>query len=114
MVSTEWLKKVITTFDDMDLGSELRLKVDMRLLGRRARVWWESLKGCSQAGLTWLDFQREFDEEYYTHFHRDQKRQEFIKLIQEGRSMMEYEIELKYLANFVPELVGTEEMLCKF
>lgn len=113
MIATEWLKEVITTFDDMVLGGELRLKVETRLLDRGARVWWESLKGCSQTGLTWSNFQREFNDEYYTHFHRDQKRQEFMKLIQGGRSMMEYEIELKYFSNFVPKLVGIEEVLCK-
>ena len=54
---------------------------------------------------------KEFDEEYYTYFHQNQKRQEFITLTQGSRSVVEYETELKDLAAFVPELVGTEEML---
>ena len=54
---------------------------------------------------------KEFDEEYYTYFHRNQKRQEFMTLTQGSRSVVEYETELKDLAAFVPELVGTKEML---
>ncbi|XP_039119002.1 proline-rich protein 36-like [Dioscorea cayenensis subsp. rotundata] len=74
MVAKEWLKRVIATFDDMVLEEDLRLKVATRLLEGRARVWWESLKGRSRVVLSWSDFQREFDEEYYTRFHRDQKK----------------------------------------
>ena len=47
-----------------------------------------------------------------THFHRDQKRQEFFKLRQWGKSVIEYEIELRQLAKFVLEMVGSEEYLC--
>lgn len=61
--------------------------------------------------LLWVNlvrFQWEFDEENYRCFHRDQKRQEFMKLIQFCRSMIKYEINLKDLANFILKLVGTE------
>ncbi|XP_039143934.1 uncharacterized protein LOC120281061 [Dioscorea cayenensis subsp. rotundata] len=112
MVAKEWLKQVIATFDDMVLEEELRLKVATRLLDSRARVWWESLKGHFYDVLSWSEFHREFDEEYYTHFHREQKRQEFMQLNQGNKSVIEYETELKDLAKFVPELVGSEEVLC--
>ncbi|KAH7691842.1 Retroviral ribonuclease H protein [Dioscorea alata] len=112
LVAKEWLKRVIATFDDMVLDEVLRLKVATRLLEGIARVWWESLRGRSHVALTWPDFQNEFDEEYYTRFHRDQKRQEFMQLSQGSRSVTEYETELKDLANFVPELVGSEKILC--
>lgn len=78
MVAKEWLKRVIATFDNMVLEDEPRLQVATRLLEGRARVWWESLKGHSHVALSWSDFQKEFDEVYYTCFYRDQKRQEFM------------------------------------
>ena len=44
--------------------------------------------------------------------HRDQKRQEFFRLRQLGKSVTEYETELRELAEFVPEMVGSKEYLC--
>ncbi|XP_039115300.1 uncharacterized protein LOC120250538 [Dioscorea cayenensis subsp. rotundata] len=112
MIAKEWVKRVIATFDDMSLGGETRLRVATRLLEGRARIWWESLKSRSFGQVTWSDFLREFDEEYYTRFHRDQKRHEFMRLVQGNKTVTEYETELKDLANFVPELAPTEEVLC--
>ena len=56
--------------------------------------------------MTWNLFVQEFNEQYYIHFHKDQKRQEFFRLKQFGRSVIEYEIE------FIPELANFEEYLC--
>lgn len=42
MISKEWLKRVIATFDDMGLDDEMRLKVVTRLLENREWIWWQS------------------------------------------------------------------------
>ena len=55
---------------------------------------------------------REFNEQFYTRFHRDQKRQEFFRLRQLGKTVTEYETELRELAEFVLELASSEEYLC--
>ena len=52
------------------------------------------------------------NDQYYTHFHRDQKRQEFFRLRQWGKSVTEYETELRQLVEFVPEMAESEEYLC--
>ena len=109
IVAKQWLKKVVATFDDMSLVDELKLEVAIRLLDKGGSVWWENLRSRAHTQLTWTDF-LEFDKEYYTYFHRNQKRQEFMTFTQGSRSVMEYETELKDLAAFVPKLVGTEEM----
>ncbi|XP_039131783.1 uncharacterized protein LOC120268440 [Dioscorea cayenensis subsp. rotundata] len=96
----------------MSLGGEMRLRVATRMLDGRARIWWESLKSRSFGQVTWSDFLREFDEEYYTRFHRDKKRHEFMRLIKGNKTVAKYEIELKDLAGFVPDLAPTEEVLC--
>ena len=57
-------------------------------------------------------FVREFNEQFYTRFHRDQKRQEFFRLKQFGKTITKYETELRELAEFVPELASFEEYLC--
>ena len=74
IVAKQWLKKVVATFDDMSLVDELKLKVAIRLLDKRASVWWENLRSRAHTQLTWTDFLKEFDEEYYTYFHRNMKR----------------------------------------
>ena len=52
----EWLKRVLTTFEDMGIEDDLKLKVAVRLLQSRASTWWETLKGRSDDPLTWSDF----------------------------------------------------------
>ena len=57
---------------------------------------------------------QEFNEQFYTRFHRDQKRQEFFFFLlkQFRKSVTEYETELRELAEFVLELANSEEYLC--
>ena len=55
---------------------------------------------------------REFNHQYYPHFHRDQKWQKFFKLRQLEKSVTKYETELRELAEFVPEVAGFEKYLC--
>ena len=57
-------------------------------------------------------FVREFNEQFYTRFHRNQKRQEFFRLKQFGKTITEYETQLRELAEFVLELANSEEYFC--
>ena len=82
IVAKNWIKKVSNTMIDMELDDTHKLRVATRLL------------------------------DHYTHFHRDQKRQEFFRLKQWGKTVVEYEIELRQLAEFVPEMCRSEEYLC--
>jgi hypothetical protein len=40
---------------------------------------------------TWDDFKIEFENQYYSKYHRKMKEQEFLALRQEGMSVLEYE-----------------------
>ena len=102
IVAKQWQKKVVAIFDDMSLVDDLKLKVAIRLLGKRASVWWENLRSRAPTQLTWTDFLKVFDEKYYTYYHWNQKRQESMNLTQGSRFVVEYETELKDLAAFVP------------
>ena len=75
-------------------------------------TWWENLKLHTSVHITWELFVCEFNNQYYTCFHRDQKQKKFFKLRQLGKSVTEYETELRELAKFVLEVVGFEEYLC--
>ena len=106
------LKRGSDTLTDMELDDELKLRVATRLIDKSATNWWDNLKLRSTAPVAWDLFVQEFNEQYYTHFHQDQKRQEFFKLKLFGKSVAEYENELRELLEFVPELANFDEYLC--
>ena len=55
---------------------------------------------------------REFNDQFYNRFHQDQKRQEFFRLKQFGKTVTEYKTELRELAEFILELANSKEYLC--
>ena len=95
----------------MKLDDELKLRVATRFMDKSAATWWDNLKLHSTTHVTWNYFVLKFNEQYYTHFHWNKKRQEFFKLKQFGRTMTEYETELRELSKFVLELANFEEYL---
>ena len=107
-----YLKRVSHTLAAMKLDDELKLKVATRLIDKSTATWWNNLKLRSTALVTWDLFVQEFNEHYYTHFHQDQKRQEFFKLKQFGKFVKKYETKLRQLAEFVLELANFQEYLC--
>ena len=96
----------------MELDDELKLRVVTWLINKSVATWWDNLKLRAITSWTWDLFNQEFDKQYYTHFHRDQKRQEFFKLKQFGKSVIDYETELRKLVEFVPKLANSKEYLC--
>ena len=64
----------------MELDDELKLKVATRLMDKNTATWWDNLKLQALAPITWNLFVQEFNEQFYTQFHRDQKMQEFFRL----------------------------------
>ena len=95
-----WLKKVSDTLPDMELKDDLKLRVATRLMDKSVVTWWDNLKLQTITLITWDLIVQEFNEKFYTWFHRDQKRQEFFRLKQFGKIVTDYEIELRDLANF--------------
>ena len=77
---------------DMELEDNLKLRVATRLMDKSAATWWENLKLCTIVPIIWELFVREFNDQYYTRFHWDQKRQEFFRLKQWEKSVIEYEM----------------------
>ena len=96
----------------MELNDSLKLKVATRLMDKSAATWWDNLKIRISTLITWELFVQEFNDQFYTRFHRNQKRQEFFRLRQLGRMVVEYETKLKELAEFVLEVINSEDYLC--
>ena len=97
---------------NMELEDNLKMKVAIRLIDKSAATWWDNLKLRTFVPITWELFVREFNDQYYTRFHQDQKWQEFFKLRQFVKFVTEYETELRELIEFVPKVASFEEYLC--
>ena len=74
------MKKIEDTMVDMELEDNLKLKVTTKLMDKSAATWLENLKFRTIVPITWELFVREFNDQYYTRFHRDQKWQEFFRI----------------------------------
>ena len=75
VATKNWLKRVSNILTDIELDNELKLRVATRLLDKSAIVWWDNMKLCSPTPVTWNNFVRKFNKQYYTHFYCDQKQQ---------------------------------------
>ncbi|EOY01006.1 Gag protease polyprotein [Theobroma cacao] len=107
--ATDWITQVTETFVDMKLDDDMKLMVATRLLEKRARTWWSSVKSRSITSLTWIDFLQEFDGQYYTYFHQKEKKREFLSLQQGNLTIEEYEARFNELMSYVPDLVKSEQ-----
>ena len=96
----------------MELDDDLNLKVATRLIDKSATIWWDNLKLRTPTLVTWDIYVQEFNEQFYTRFHRDQKRQKFFRLKQFGKTIIEYETKLRESIEFFLELTNSEKYLC--
>ena len=54
---------------DMELEDNLKLKVATKLMDKSATTQQDNLKLRTFVPITWELFVREFNDQYYTHFH---------------------------------------------
>ena len=108
-MAKDWINQVSETLSDMGLDDDMKLLVATRLLEKRARTWWNSVKSRSTTPQTWPDFLREFDGQYFTYFHQKEKKREFFSLKQGNLTVEEYETRFNELMLYVPDLVKSEQ-----
>ncbi|EOY08575.1 Gag protease polyprotein [Theobroma cacao] len=108
-VAKDWINQVSETLSDMGLDDDMKLMVATRLLEKRARTWWNSVKSRSATPQTWSDFLKEFDGQYFTYFHQKENKREFLSLKQGNLIVEEYETRFNELILYVPNLVKSEQ-----
>jgi hypothetical protein len=69
----------------------LRVNYATQLLFDWAMTWWETvqLRRATET-LTWSDFKIEFENQFYSRYHRKVKEQEFLALRYGNMSVLEY------------------------
>jgi hypothetical protein len=91
-VAGRWIRKVEKTMIQINIPHDLRVDFATQLLLDGAMTWWETIQlRRATKTLSWDDFKTEFENQYYSKYHRKMKEQEFLALRQEGMSVLEYE-----------------------
>ncbi|KAL0386393.1 UNVERIFIED_CONTAM: hypothetical protein Slati_4558400 [Sesamum latifolium] len=113
-VVERWWEKVEDVMNLVNCTLENRLKYIVSLFVGNALIWWRSVKrGYELRGITWAEFQREFDDKYRPKMYRDKKRMEFLNLVQgDDQTVAEYELRFAALAKYAPEAIVTPEDRC--
>ncbi|GFS40893.1 hypothetical protein Acr_00g0071070 [Actinidia rufa] len=63
--------------------------------------------------LTWAEFEKMFENQYFPESYREQLRDKFEKFEQGTMTLSEYITQYQALSRFAPELVNTEEKKCR-
>ena len=86
------------------------MRIAAYMLDGRALKWWTSIRNRQQSGveLTWEDFKREYNLQFYPSVYRDQKQREFLALTQGSLSVAEYEATFTALSRYAAILVADE------
>ena len=109
-VAGRWIRKVEKTMVQIKIPHDLRVDYATQLLSEGAMTWWETvqLRRATET-LSWDDFKIEFENQYYSRYHRKMKEHEFLALRQERMSVLEYERWFHDLSLFVPHYVPSEQ-----
>ncbi|TYK02909.1 ty3-gypsy retrotransposon protein [Cucumis melo var. makuwa] len=74
-------------------------------------AWWEMAErmlGGDVGQITWEQFKESFYEKFFSASLRDAKRQKFLNLEQDDRTVEQYDAEFDMLSCFAPEMITTE------
>ncbi|KAL9400951.1 hypothetical protein Peur_004800 [Populus x canadensis] len=112
-IAGRWIRKVEKTMIQISIPEGLRVNCASQLLSDRAMTWWETvqLRRATET-LTWSDFKTEFENQFYSKYHRKVKEQEFLALRQGDMSVLEYERRFHDLSLFAPHYFPLGDALC--
>ncbi|XP_028116982.1 uncharacterized protein LOC114314724 [Camellia sinensis] len=105
-----WVQKCEMVFGRMQFTKVQKQELATHQLESAALFWWNSWKeGLDLMTLAWLNFKTRFDRKFVLATIRSQLSDEFLKLTQEGRTVIEYVTKFNELSRFAPYLVDTQE-----
>jgi hypothetical protein len=109
-IAGRWIRKVEKTMIQISIPEGKRVNYATQLLSDRAMTWWETvqLRRATET-LTWSDFKKKFENQFYSKYHRKVKEQEFLALRQGDMSVLEYEKRFHDLSLFAPHYMPIEE-----
>ncbi|KAL0318290.1 UNVERIFIED_CONTAM: hypothetical protein Sangu_1985200 [Sesamum angustifolium] len=111
-IAERWWEKVKDVLNLVNCTPENRLKYVVSLFMGNTLILWRTVKKTYKPReITWVEFQREFDNRYRPKMYRDKKRMEFLNLLQgDDQTVAEYELHFATLAKYAPEAVSVVRM----
>jgi hypothetical protein len=95
------IRKANLTTIQINIPEDLRVNCVIQLLSDRAMTWWETVQLRRAAEtLTWSAFKSEFENQFYSKYHRKVIELEFLALRQGEISILEYEMRFHDLSLF--------------
>ena len=74
------------------IPNDLRVDCATQLLSDGAMTWWETIQlRRAIETLSWDNLKTEFENQYYSKYHRKMKEHKFLALRQEGMLVLKYE-----------------------
>ncbi|KAK8576585.1 hypothetical protein V6N13_032505 [Hibiscus sabdariffa] len=111
--SEAWLESTVRILGQMECTDNQKLGCVVSLLQGDAYTWWTTVTSSMDEGeITWEFFQSAFRKKYLGTRYADEKKREFMALVQGSMSVTDYEIQFVRLSQYAPELVPTERDRC--
>ncbi|VFQ92974.1 unnamed protein product [Cuscuta campestris] len=108
-VALDWIEQVARVLNDLDVPVVDHPKLASQLLRKGAYEWWKRIDSEPQTPKpwTWAYFDWAFKKEYIPARFREEKRSEFMELVQGDMTLAELRQKFDHLAQFAPTLVST-------
>ncbi|VFQ66799.1 unnamed protein product [Cuscuta campestris] len=108
-VALDWIEQVARVLNDLDVPVVDHPKLASQLLRKGAYEWWKRVDSEPQTPKpwTWAYFDWAFKKEYIPACFREEKRSEFMELVQGDMTLAELRQKFDHLAQFAPTLVST-------
>ncbi|KAL4032900.1 hypothetical protein IC575_005983 [Cucumis melo] len=106
-----WLSSLETIFWYMKCLEDQKVQCAVFMLTDRGTSWWETTErmlGGDMGHITWKKFKESFYAKFFSASLRDAKRQGFLNLKQNDRTVEQYDAEFDMLSRFAPEMIETE------
>ncbi|GMJ10681.1 hypothetical protein HRI_004737300 [Hibiscus trionum] len=112
--SEAWFESTVRILSQMKCSEAHKLGCIVSLLKGDAYTWWTTITtGMPEAEVTWEFFRNAFRKKYLGPRYLDEKKREFMALVQGSLTMSDYEVQFVRLSQYASELVRTEKECCE-
>ena len=115
ILAEKWKEQIAKYLDLLEVPDDTtRIKLATFQFRDTAETWWRSVRNTRDVPkMTWKQFAKLFMERFFPQVYREQKKSEFIHLLQRMMTVTEYESRFTALSRFAEEMVADEAMNCR-
>ena len=115
ILAEKWEEQILKHLEALEVSDDAtRIRLATFQFRDAAETWWRSVRDSRDvAKMTWTQFKELFLERFFPVVVQDQRRIDFIHLVQRSMSVSEYETQFSALSRFAPEMVSTGALKCR-